>query len=121
MVLRAARQKPRRVATVGLPVSQYQLTAYVMSGMLCGLAGFLLANLNAFASPSTMAWTVSGELIVIVVLGGMGTVFGPLLGAFVLLGQIGRASCQGKSVSVRVDHGGRRSIKKKIKKKTRTE
>lgn len=86
MVLRAARQNPRRVATVGLPVSQYQLAAYVMSGMLCGLAGFLLANLNAFASPSSMAWTVSGELIVIVVLGGMGTVFGPLLGAFVLLG-----------------------------------
>src|SRR3546814_5833919 len=92
MVLRAARQKPRRVATVGLPVSQYQLTAYVMSGMLCGLAGFLLANLNAFASPSTMAWTVSGELIVIVVLGGMGTVFGPLLGAFVLLGLEDRKS-----------------------------
>jgi branched-chain amino acid transport system permease protein len=54
--------------------------------MLCGVAGLLLANLNAFASPSTMAWTVSGELILIVVVGGIGTVAGPMLGAIVLLG-----------------------------------
>jgi len=53
---------------------------------LCGVAGLLLANLNAFASPSTLAWTVSGELIVMVVLGGMGTVWGPLLGALAFLG-----------------------------------
>lgn len=86
MTLRAARQNPRRVNAAGLPVAGYQLVAYVMSGMLCGAAGMLLANLNAFASPSTMAWTVSGELIVIVVLGGMGSVFGPLLGAVGFLG-----------------------------------
>jgi branched-chain amino acid transport system permease protein len=86
MALRGARQNARRVNAAGLPVLQYQLAAYVISGVLCGLAGMLLANLNAFASPSLMAWTVSGELIVMVVLGGMGSVFGPLLGALGFLG-----------------------------------
>ncbi|HEU0202639.1 MAG TPA: branched-chain amino acid ABC transporter permease [Burkholderiaceae bacterium] len=86
MALRAAQQNPRRVNAAGLPVLHYQLTAYVLSGMLCSVAGLLLANLNAFASPSTLAWTVSGELIVMVVLGGMGSVFGPLLGAVAFLG-----------------------------------
>jgi len=86
MVLRGARQNARRVNAAGLPVLRYQLVTYVMSGMLCGVAGLLLANLNAFASPSTLNWTVSGDLIVMVVLGGMGSVFGPLLGAIVYLG-----------------------------------
>jgi len=86
MALRGARQNARRVNAAGLPVLHYQLTAYVISGVLCGVAGMLLANLNAFASPSLMAWTVSGELIVMVVLGGMGSVFGPLLGALGFLG-----------------------------------
>lgn len=86
MVLRGARQNARRVNAVGLPVLRYQLVAYVISAMLCGLAGVLLANLNAFASPSTLAWSVSGELIVIVVVGGVGTVFGPVFGALVYLG-----------------------------------
>ena len=86
MVLRAARQNPRRVSAVGFPVLRYQLAAYVISAMLCGVAGLLLANLNVFASPSTLAWTVSGELIVIVVLGGVGTVFGPVFGALVFFG-----------------------------------
>jgi branched-chain amino acid transport system permease protein len=86
MTLRGAQQNPRRISAVGLPVLRYQLVAYVMSGMLCGVAGLLLANLNAFASPSSLAWSVSGELIVMVVLGGMGTVFGPLLGAVAFLG-----------------------------------
>lgn len=86
MALRAGRQNARRVASVGLATRQYQLVAYVLSAVLCGLAGLLFANLNAYASPSTMAWTVSGELIVMVVLGGMGTVVGPLLGAVVFLG-----------------------------------
>lgn len=86
MALRAGRQNARRVASVGLAPRQYQLVAYVLSAVLCGLAGLLFANLNAYASPSTMAWTVSGELIVMVVLGGMGTVVGPLLGTVVFLG-----------------------------------
>ena len=53
--------------------------------MVCALAGFFLANFTKFASPSYMQWSVSGELIVIVVLGGMLTLFGPVIGAIVLL------------------------------------
>ncbi|MGA0609653.1 branched-chain amino acid ABC transporter permease [Caldimonas sp. KR1-144] len=86
MALRGARQNARRVQAIGLQPRRVQLAAFVISGVVCGLAGLLLANLNAYASPSTMSWTVSGELIVMVVLGGMGTVFGPLLGALVFLG-----------------------------------
>jgi branched-chain amino acid transport system permease protein len=86
MALRGAQQNARRVNAMGLDARSYQLAAYVISGMVCGVAGLLLANLNAFASPSTMAWSVSGELIVMVVLGGMGSVFGPLVGALVYLG-----------------------------------
>ncbi len=86
MTLRGAKQNARRVNAAGLPVLRYQLAAYVVSGMICGVAGLLLANLNAFASPSTLAWVVSGELIVMVVLGGMGSVFGPFLGALAFLG-----------------------------------
>lgn len=86
MALRGAQQNARRVNAIGVPAQRCQLVAYTVSGMLCGIAGMLLANLNAFASPSTLAWAVSGELIVMVVLGGMGTVFGPLLGALVFLG-----------------------------------
>lgn len=58
----------------------------MLSAILCGVAGMLMANLNAYASPSSMSWTVSGDLIVMVVLGGMGTVFGPVVGAFAFLG-----------------------------------
>lgn len=86
MALRAGRLNPRRVGSVGLPLQDYQLTAYVLSAVFCGFAGMLLANLNAYASPSSMSWMVSGELIVMVVLGGMGTVFGPVLGAIAFLG-----------------------------------
>jgi branched-chain amino acid transport system permease protein len=86
MVLRGARQNARRIDAVGLPSRRYQLSAYVLSAVLCGIAGLLLANLNAFASPSTLSWSVSGDLIVMVVLGGMGSVFGPFLGALAFLG-----------------------------------
>ncbi len=86
MALRGARQNARRIDAIGLQSRRLQLAAFVISGMVCSLAGALLANLNAFASPSSMAWTVSGELIVMVVLGGMGSVFGPVLGALAYLG-----------------------------------
>lgn len=81
MALRGARQNATRIDAIGLQARHVQLVAFVLSGMVCAVAGALLANLNAFVSPSTLAWTVSGELIVMVVLGGIGTVFGPFLGA----------------------------------------
>jgi len=71
---------------VGFPARKYLLTSYVLSAILCGIAGVLLANLTAFASPSTLSWIISGDLVVMVVLGGIGTVFGPLLGAIAFIG-----------------------------------
>jgi len=85
MVLRGCRINERRMNAMGFPTLRYKLTAYVLSSMLCGLSGLLYANLTGFASPAYLAWTLSGELIVIVVLGGMATVFGPLVGAITLL------------------------------------
>jgi branched-chain amino acid transport system permease protein len=61
-------------------VFRYKLAAFTIAGALGGLAGILLANEGAYISPAMMSWTKSGELIVIVVLGGMGTLFGPLFG-----------------------------------------
>lgn len=86
MVLRGAKQNARRINAVGFPSNQYRLVSYVLSAMLCGVAGMLLANLNAFASPSTLSWIISGDLVVMLVLGGLGTVFGPMLGALAFLG-----------------------------------
>ncbi len=85
MVLRGCRINERRMKAMGFPSLRYKLSAYVLSSVLCGVAGLLYANLTGFASPAYMAWTVSGEMIVMVVLGGMGTVFGPLVGSLVLL------------------------------------
>lgn len=86
MALRASRQNFTRVNALGFPAMRFQLLAYVLSSVGCGIAGFLLANLNAFASPGMMSWQISGELIVMVVLGGLGSVFGPLLGAVAFIG-----------------------------------
>ena len=86
MVVRGAKQNARRTSAIGFTTRRYQLTAYVISAMLTGVAGMLLANLNGFASPNTLSWVVSGDLIVMVVLGGMGSVAGPLLGALSFLG-----------------------------------
>jgi branched-chain amino acid transport system permease protein len=90
MVLRGNRQNERRVRALGHHPLTYQLTAYVISACLAAVAGFLLANLTNFASPAYGAWTVSGELIVIIMLGGVATVFGPVIGAitFLLLEEI---------------------------------
>jgi branched-chain amino acid transport system permease protein len=86
MALRASRQNLTRVNALGFPALRFQMIAYAISAALCGVAGFLLANLNAYASPAMMSWQVSGELIVMVVLGGLGSVFGPLLGALAFIG-----------------------------------
>lgn len=86
MILRGAKQNERRSSALGFHVNRFQWKAYVISGVMCGVAGLLSANLTAFASPGDMSWFVSAELIVMVVLGGVGTVMGPAVGAFVFIG-----------------------------------
>ena len=85
MVIQGARSNERRMRAIGFPTYRYKLVCFVFAGMLCGLAGALLANHTDFISPALMHWTRSGDLIVMAVLGGMGTVFGPVIGAVALL------------------------------------
>ena len=84
-VLRGAKENATRMATLGFEVYRFQLVAYAISGALCGLAGFLLANANDFVSPAYMSWQRSGELIIMVLLGGIGTLYGAIIGAAVYL------------------------------------
>jgi len=81
LVIRGARSNDLRMTALGFPVFRYRLAAFTIAGALGGLAGILLANDGAYISPAMMSWVKSGDLIVIVVLGGMGTLFGPLYGA----------------------------------------
>jgi branched-chain amino acid transport system permease protein len=85
MVIQGARSNDRRMRAIGFPTFRYKLVCFVIAGVLCGLAGVLLANHTDFISPAVMHWTRSGDLIVMVVLGGMGSVFGPVIGAIALL------------------------------------
>jgi len=81
LVIRGAKSNDLRMTALGFPVFRYRLAAFILSGAFGGLAGILLANEGAYISPAMMSWVKSGDLIVIVVLGGMGTLFGPLYGA----------------------------------------
>ena len=85
MVIQGARSNETRMRAIGFPTYRYKLVCFVIAGTLGGLAGALLANHNEFISPSIMYWTRSGDLIVMVVLGGMGSVAGPVFGAVALL------------------------------------
>ncbi len=80
-VLRGSRDNAVRMQAIGFSPLPYRLTAYVIAGAVAGLAGVLLANQAEFVSPAYMSWQRSGELIVMVVLGGMGTLVGPVVGA----------------------------------------
>jgi branched-chain amino acid transport system permease protein len=76
-----ARENPIRMASIGYDVFRYQLVAYVIAGAIGGLSGFLLANAAEFVSPAYMSWQRSGELVIMVLLGGMGTLYGAVMGA----------------------------------------
>jgi branched-chain amino acid transport system permease protein len=85
LVILGSRSNDRRMRAIGFPTFRYRLICFVIAGAVCGLAGALLANHTGFISPATMHWTRSGDLIVMVVLGGMASSFGPLMGAVALL------------------------------------
>jgi branched-chain amino acid transport system permease protein len=85
MAIQGARSNDTRMRAIGFPTYRYKLVCFVIAGTLCGLAGALLANHTDFVSPAMMYWTRSGDLIIMVVLGGMGSTFGPLFGAVALL------------------------------------
>lgn len=85
LVIQGSRSNDRRMQSIGFATYHYRLVCFVIAGTLCGLAGVLLANQSDFISPATMHWTRSGDLIVMAVLGGMGSVIGPVIGAVALL------------------------------------
>lgn len=85
VVVRAAAGNERRVSSVGISAPRYQLAIFVIAGAIAGLAGVLLVLSQQFVSPADMAWTRSGELIVMVVLGGTTAIWGPVAGAAVFL------------------------------------
>ena len=85
MVIQGARGNEPRMQSLGFNTFRYKLVCYVIAGTICGFAGALLGNFTNFISPEMMDWTRSGELIFMVVLGGTGSVFGPVLGTSVFL------------------------------------
>ncbi|HEX4383024.1 MAG TPA: branched-chain amino acid ABC transporter permease, partial [Myxococcales bacterium] len=74
----------RRMLSLGYPARRYKLTAFVIAGALAGLAGYLDATLYGFVNPAHFGWRQSGIILMTVLLGGKGTLYGPLIGAFVL-------------------------------------
>jgi branched-chain amino acid transport system permease protein len=91
--LAAARDDEARAEALGFPVFAHRLLAYTLSAAVTGLAGALLADATYFVGPSFAGWQTSGELIVMVALGGLGTIVGPVLGAaaFILLEELAPA------------------------------
>jgi branched-chain amino acid transport system permease protein len=85
LALNAARQVPLRVQTVGLSPTRLRLVAFVLSGAITGLAGALFADLYRFVSPTMFSWQMSGELMVLIILGGVARLCGPLVGALVFV------------------------------------
>lgn len=84
-VLQATRENEARMTAMGFPVFRYKLVAFTLAGALAGLAGALLANQSSFVSPALMQWSQSGMLMIMVILGGVGHLYGGVLGAIVFL------------------------------------
>src|SRR5919197_765928 len=85
VVIRAAKSNEPRMRAIGFSTFRYKLAAFVIAVAVGGLAGALLTNQTEYLTPSYMHWTRSGEIMVMVILGGMGTLYGPVLGAVAFL------------------------------------
>ncbi|MGH7393064.1 MAG: branched-chain amino acid ABC transporter permease [Candidatus Rokuibacteriota bacterium] len=85
MAIRAVKSNEARARAIGFSPYRYKLAAFVVAGAMCGVAGALLVNHTEYLTPEFMHWTRSGEIMFMVILGGMGTLTGPVLGAVVLL------------------------------------
>jgi branched-chain amino acid transport system permease protein len=83
--LQGIRENESRMEALGYPVFRIKLLAFVIAGVMAGLAGALLASHNQFVSPSLMHWTASANLIIMVIVGGIGLRYGGLVGAAVML------------------------------------
>ena len=81
LALNGAHQQEERALTVGINVYRLRLVAFVISGAITGLAGALFADLNRFVSPTMFSWQISGEIMIFIILGGVGRLFGPVVGA----------------------------------------
>lgn len=85
LALAAARQSEERVETVGITPYRLRLVVFVISGAITGLAGALFADLNRFVSPDMLSWHMSGEIMIFVILGGVGRLYGPVVGAAIYI------------------------------------
>ncbi|HEU5176616.1 MAG TPA: branched-chain amino acid ABC transporter permease [Burkholderiales bacterium] len=85
MVLRAAKSNEARARAIGFSPYPYRLAAFVIAGAMCGLAGALYANHTSYIVPGLMSWQQSGDIMFMVILGGMASTAGPVLGTFALL------------------------------------
>ena len=84
-VLKAIRENEQRAISLGYRTERYKLVAFVLSATLCGLAGSLKALVLQFASLTDVHWTMSGQVVLMTLVGGMGTVSGPVVGAFLIV------------------------------------
>ena len=84
-VINAVRINENRTRALGYPVQRYKLASFVVAGILAGLAGYLGAAQFGYVNPALIGWRESGKVLIVVVLGGAGTLWGPVLGAFVLI------------------------------------
>lgn len=85
-VIRGIKQNPLRMKALGFPIYRYQLVCFAIAGAGAGLAGALSANQSEFVSPDLLHWSKSGEIMIMVILGGIGTLLGPVLGSITLIG-----------------------------------
>lgn len=84
-VIQGIKSNENRLRALGFPTFRYKLTSFVISGAIAGMAGYFSAAQFGFVNPELFGWRLSGEVLMMVILGGMGTLYGPVLGAFVLV------------------------------------